>query len=96
MAHAALCGTVTIRLEGTITPEAAVKAFTRAAELACDQVVVDVSRAHDVSEVALAFLAGGLVALRPSRVSLVGVPPSRQHVLTEVGAGALLRHAYSA
>ncbi len=84
------CGTMTLRIEGALDARAAAQALERIADLACRDVVLDVHRAWEVSDVALAFLAGGVSRLPGSRVVVRGLRPQHARLLEELGAGSLM------
>ena len=90
VAVAASCGTMTIRVEGIFDPPAAAKTLARIADLACDHIVVDLSRAWEISDIALAFLAGGLARLPRSKGEVSGLRPHHECLLQELGAASLV------
>jgi hypothetical protein len=90
LAGAASCGGGGIQLEGELDLRAAARTLARVGELACEVVVLDLARVRRSSDVAFAFLAGGLTRVPRSRVRMHGVAPQQRRLLEEVGAGALL------
>jgi hypothetical protein len=86
----AACGSMTVQFEGVLDPSAAAKTLARVAELGCDDVAIDLGRAREISDVALAFLAGGLTRIPRSRVILRGLREHHARLLQELGAGSLL------
>jgi len=94
-ASAATCATMTVELGGVLDERAAAKTLARVVELSCDDVVVDLSRVQQVSDVALAFLAGGLTRLASSHVVLRGLGARHVRVLQVLGAGSLVEHERS-
>ncbi len=88
--------TMNIRLEGTFDPVEAARTLSRVADLACERIVIDFSRVWEVSDVALAFLAGSLTRHPRSRGEVIGLLPRHQRLLQQLGAGVLVgrpRHA---
>ncbi len=84
------CGRMTIQFEGVLDPNAARKTLARLVDLPCDDVVLDLSRATGITDVGLAFLAGGLERAGRSHVLLIGLGRHHQRLLEYLGAGALL------
>jgi hypothetical protein len=64
--------------------------LARIAELACREIVLDLERAREVSDVALALLAGGLARMPQSHVVVLGLDARRERELRDLGAGHLL------
>jgi len=95
-AATATCGTMTVELEGVLDERTAAKTVARVVELSCDDVVVDLSRARQVSEIALAFLAGALALAPRSHVVLRGLGSRQVRLLQVLGAGSLVEHERSA
>lgn len=89
----AACSSMTVLLEGVLDAGAAAKTLTRVAELACDDVVLDLGRLREISDLALAFLAGGLTRIPRSRVILRGLDQQHARLLQDLGAGSLLGRA---
>lgn len=84
------CGTMTIRVEGVFDAPAAAKTLARVADLACDRVVIDLSRASEISDVAVAFLAGGLAHHPRSQGEVSGLRPHQHRLFRELGAESLV------
>jgi hypothetical protein len=86
----ARCGTMTVRLDGVVDPRAIASTLARVAELSCDDVVVDLGLAREISNVALALLARGLARFPRSHVVIRGLDRDHERVLEHLGAGSLV------
>ena len=84
------CRTTTVRLEGNFDASAAARTLRRIDELACDRVVIDFAHVWEMSDIALAFLAGGLARHPHSKDELAGLRSHHDRLLHDLGVASLV------
>jgi hypothetical protein len=90
MKRAAPCGTVTVHIDGVLDSRSVASALARVAELSCDDVVLDLGAAREISDVAVASLARELARFPRWHVIVRGLAPQHERVLERLGAGSLI------
>lgn len=89
------CGRMTIRVEGSLDPASANKTLDRIAELPCDDLVVDLGHATEISDVVLAFFLGALTRMRHSNVALRGLDHHQARLVVHLGQAPVIERAHA-